>query len=142
MMLMSYGTLQKNFAKLHECVVSIREQFANIREQFANIREQFANVFCTLLRDKFSTPCMNKILHNTAWQTYMLHDCCEVLLVGEPVAFVHTYVRTLRIFNKPAKWQLGVITHTAICPISNFTPLNIQCTYSENSTLIGLLLLG
>ena len=85
---------------------------------------------------------MNKTLRNTARQTYMLCDCCEVLLAREPVAFVHTYVRTLRIFNKPAKWQFKVITHAALCQISIFTLLNIQCTYSENATPIGLLLLG
>ena len=119
---------KKNFAKL-----------ANVSRAFANSSRMFV---CTLLRDKFSTPCMNKTLHNTALQTYMLRNCCEVLLAREVVAFVHTYVRTSRIFNKPAKRQLEVITHTAICPISIFTLINIQCTYSENGTPIGLLLLG
>ena len=131
-----YGTLQKTLLR----------NFTNESQAFANSSRMFANssrmFVCTLLRDKFSTPCMNKTLHNTAWQTYMLRDCCEVILACEPVAFVRTYVRTSQIFNKPAKQQLEVITHTAICPISIFTLLNIQCTYSENSTPIGLLLLG
>ena len=39
-------------------------------------------------------------------------------------------------------WQLEVITDTAICQISIFRRLNTQCTYSENSTPIGLRLLG
>ena len=117
--------------------------FANSSRTFVNSSRTFANssrmFVCTLLRDKFSTLCMNKTLHNTAWQTYLLRDCCEVLLAREPMAFVCTYVRTSQFFNKPAERQLEVITHKTICPISIFTLLNIQCTYSENSTPIGLL---
>ena len=79
------------------------------------------------------------MLHNTAWQTYMLHDCCEVLLARELVApcmYVRTYVCTTRNFNEPAKWQFEVITHVALCQISIFRLLNIQYTYSENGTQI------
>ena len=121
-------TCHEHLQTVHEC-----------SQTFVNNLRMFV---CTLLRDKFSTPCVNKTLHNTVWQTYMLHDCCKVLLACEPVAFVRTYVHTSRIFNKPAKQQLEVITHKAVCPISSFTLLNIQCTSSENGTPIQLLLLG
>ena len=123
------------------------QNFANMSRAFANSSRTFANslqmLVYTLLRDKFSTPCMNKTLHNTAWQTYLLRDCCEVLVRSSRTDGLCLYVRTyLTNFNKPAKRQLEVITHKTICPISIFTLLNIQCTYSENSTPIGLLLLG
>ena len=131
-------TLQ-NFANMSRAFVNSSRTFVNSSQTFANHSRMFV---CTLLCDKFSTPCMNKTLHNTAWQTYLLRDCCEVLLARKPMAFVRTYVCTSRIFNKPAKQQLEIIIHKAICPISIFTLLNIQCTYSENGTPIGLLLLG
>ena len=101
--------------------------FANTWRMFANNWQMFV---CTLLHDKFSTPCIKKTLRNTAWQTYMLRACCEVLLAREPVAFVHTYVRTSQNFKKPVQWQFEVIIHTSQCQLSIFTLLNIQCTYT------------